>query len=384
MSELHAPASQQRPRQQSRRWLVIGAVALGLLLTGFGGYFLGRRQPVSILDPLWLRGTLHRPLDHTGPGPGFWVTGYWVDYDRKSLDDLALVSPHLDQVYAFSYGLTPEGKVIGQDAPPELFGATNPKKIVLLVANMTDGKFSGPTARKVLTDPAARQAALDGMVAKVKALDAAGIQLDFEDIGADLRGPYTAFAKSLAEALHKEKATLSIAVPAKTADNPTSEWNGAFDYPALAQAVDQLVIMAYDEHYRLGDPGPVASLPWVDRVLRYATFNCPTGKLLLGVPGYGYDWQGKDGKAYGVSGMGKHLADVNAQVKWDEVMGEQVATYHDEAGKMHVAWFPDSRSLDAKLKLARQYNLKGVAFWRLGFEPQDYWQALGAARHAGS
>ena len=45
-----------------------------------------------------------------------------------------------------------------------------------------------------------------------------------------------------------------------------------------------------------------------------------------------------------------------------------------------IAWYPDERSLDAKLRLAYQYNLKGVAVWRVGLEPDEWWHRLGAFR----
>ncbi|HLN65429.1 MAG TPA: glycosyl hydrolase family 18 protein, partial [Symbiobacteriaceae bacterium] len=134
---------------------------------------------------------------------------------------------------------------------------------------------------------------------------------------------------------------------------------------------------------RGGEPGPVASLDWTERVIRYATGVMPAQKIVLGVPFYGYDWAAdpKTGssRAYGEADMLKHLSDVGATAKWDPVAGENVVTYKSPQGD-RVAWFPDQRSLDAKLKLAYQYNLKGIAVWRLGFEPDDWWSDMGAFR----
>jgi len=37
-------------------------------------------------------------------------------------------------------------------------------------------------------------------------------------------------------------------------------------------------------------------------------------------------------------------------------------------------WFEDARSIEAKLKLVRKYNLKGVSFWTISnFFPQSFW-----------
>ncbi len=362
------------------RWLAALTVLLALAVTAVLGYTVGRvENPATVADPLWLRGLLHRPLDQSVPGTGFWITGYYVPYDARSLETVAMRAPHLDQVFAFNYGFQADGTVVGQD-PTAVFGATNGSKVILLFANITDDKFSATTARTILTTTAARQRAIAGILGKVKGLQAAGVQIDFEDVAGDLRPHLTAFIKELSTALKPLGATVSLAVPAKTHDDPRSNWSGAFDYAALSQVADYLAIMTYDEHYRGGEPGPVASVPWTEQVLRYAISVAPTGKLLLGIPGYGYDWAGaKNGISYGIRDMDSHLDRMGAQVKYDKEMGELVGVY--QVGEaLHVAWYPDHQSLSAKLALAAKYNLKGVALWRLGFEPDSYWDAFGTLR----
>ena len=51
--------------------------------------------------------------------------------------------------------------------------------------------------------------------------------------------------------------------------------------------------MAYDEHWSSSTPGPVASLPWCERVGAYAISTIPVEKLVMGVPFYGRAWQDK-------------------------------------------------------------------------------------------
>jgi hypothetical protein len=42
-----------------------------------------------------------------------------------------------------------------------------------------------------------------------------------------------------------------------------------------------------------------------------------------------------------------------------------------------VAWYDDARSVRAKVGLVRQYQLRGVAFWALGYEAPRTWAPLG-------
>lgn len=368
------------PRRLKVALAAFAAVAVVLSSTGFG-YALGQaKRVVPVWDPLWIRSLLERPIDPSLPGDGFWVAGYWVGYDLESLRTLQARAPHLDQVIAFSYGFQPDGAPQGQD-PKILLGVAHKSKLVLLFSNLTAGEFSADTAKALLTDASARRRSLDAMVGKAAEFGAAGIQLDFEGISPSLRDAYTSYVTDLAAALHARGKTLSIAVPAKTRDSRSSPWGGAFDYEALGRSADAIYIMAYDEHYRNGPPGPVASLPWTEKVIRYAISVMPTKKVILGIPGYGYDWGPDGGKAYGARTMAKRLDKPGARIQWDPVMGENVATYEGDSGP-HTAWFPDDRSLQGKLDLAKKYNLKGVALWRLGFEPESYWEPMAALRQA--
>ena len=375
------PPVPPKKRQWTHFWqgLLFLTAFLGALVAG---HWTGSRwHQVPIWDPLWLRALLERPLDEGLPGSGFWVVGYYVDYDRRSLDSLRLRSPHLDQVVSFSYGATPDGQINGRD-PEILKGVTAAPKKVILFGNLTDGKFSRDTASAILRDPAVQERYLRLLLEKVAQQKAGGVQLDFEGVAPEDRSRFTSFVQRLAEELHRRGLTLSLAVPAKVRDDPRSGWAGAFDYAALGQAVDQLFIMAYDEHYRGGEPGPVASLPWTEKAIRFAISVVPTQKILLGIPLYGYDWAAPgQGRAYGIKVLQARLAQQGAEIRWDPVFGENVAAYRADDGE-HVAWFPDERSLEAKLALAQKYNLKGVALWRLGFEPDHYWELLGRTRQA--
>lgn len=376
--------SPQRPSRRGPRW-VAGLVFLTLLAgVALGAYESGRRfGAVNLWDPLLIRAYLDRPLDTSPPGEGFWVAGYFVDYDSTSLDTVKTRANHMDQVVVFGYGFDQQGNLIGQDHLI-VRGLTGKQKRVLLFGNLTGGAFNKETAHAILTDPAVQDRAVKNIIDKARSLDAAGVQIDFENIALTDRDAYTAFLKRLKQDLQPHDMHLSIAAAAKTHDSRTG-WGGATDYAAIGRIVDYFYIMAYDEHWRGGEPGPVASLPWVEKVIRYAISVMPSQKIVLGVPFYGYEW-GADAKAdsklnraYSSSRMIRRVAEFGATPKWDPVAGEYVATYKTDDGE-RIAWWPDQRSVEAKLKLAYQYNLKGVAPWRLGFEPDNWWEQIGAFR----
>lgn len=135
------------------------------------------------------------------------------------------------------------------------------------------------------------------------------------------------------------------------------------------------MIMTYDEYYSNGPVGPVASAPWVDRVVRYATTQIPSGRLMLGIAGYGYEWPGR-----AASGGGRALPARRAveAVRSGEVEGAwdrraEVPTYR--RGE-RVGYFEDADSTAFKLELVRRHRLAGVALWRLGYEDARIWDDL--------
>ena len=371
-----------QPRPSWPRWVAGLLVAVSLAAAATGGFIVGKRYaPASLLDPVIIRAYLDRPADTAAPGNSFWVAGYYVDYDTSSLDVVKTRSAHMDQVVIFGYGFDAKGNIQGKEQQI-VRGVVGKQKRVLLFGNLTNGAFDQKTAHAILTDKAVQDRAIAGIIAKATTLDVGGVQIDFENLAHNDRDAYTAFLKRLKEELKPHGMSLSIAAAAKTRDSRDG-WGGATDYAAIGQIVDQFYIMAYDEHWRGGEPGPVASLPWVEQVVRYATGVMPSQKIVLGIPFYGYDWAA-DGsttgnKAFGSARMKQRMEEFGATVKWDPVKGENVATYKSDAGD-RVVWFPDERSIEAKLKLAYQYNLKGVAPWRFGFEEDAWWTAMGAFR----
>ena len=73
-----------------------------------------------------------------------------------------------------------------------------------------------------------------------------------------------------------------------------------------------VVLMTYDEHYFGGAPGSIASMPWVENVLKYATGTISSKKLLLGIPGYGYDWASTGSKTVTFKNAASLLSSTNA------------------------------------------------------------------------
>ena len=137
------------------------------------------------------------------------------------------------------------------------------------------------------------------------------------------------------------------------------------------------MIMTYDEHYFGGTAGPIASLPWVENVIKYAVQAIPSNKILLGIAGYGYDWSDSGSRALSYKNVVRLLSDLNMQSSWDFEAKSPYFAY-DKNGVVHQVWYEDTRSISYKLDLVKSYNLGGIGIWRLGFDNEDFWNTIKA------
>ena len=199
-----------------------------------------------------------------------------------------------------------------------------------------------------------------------------GVNIDFELMGADDASSFTTFLRELKTALGDK--TLSVAVFARTARD---KWPTPYQYSSIGQIADQVVVMAYDYHYRTSAPGPVAPLWWVEDVVDYMCSQMPARKVLLGLPTYGYDW---GGSANGTSVTAKKLADLKESYtlveEFDQASMSPSYNYWDQYGVWHQVWLENEQSLQAKLNLAQTKKLGGISFWRIGTGFTDLYKVL--------
>ena len=327
---------------------------------------------------------IQRTLSPSSPWPtpgGKSIIGYYVhDPDRPAATTLAKYRGALTAIAVWAWRLEADGSLTADVPPQELAqvvqaAASLGLTTYALVHNYRNDAFDQASAHRLLTDPSAVARAVEAVAGQAARFGLAGITLDLENVAARDRRHLSQFVARLADRLHREGRRLSVAVPARTGDGPSN----AYDYAALAHAADQLWLMTYDQHYRTGPPGPVASVQWVEQVVRYAVSQAPAARIVLGLPAYGYEWSRSGRTARGLTygqAMGRLQAS-GATLRWHPVHRVPYFTTPDGS----EVWFEDRFSAAYKLQLVDRYGLAGVAVWRLGQEDPGLWEA--AARTLG-
>ncbi|MGH9393615.1 MAG: glycosyl hydrolase family 18 protein, partial [Terriglobales bacterium] len=169
-----------------------------------------------------------------------------------------------------SFALTSRGELRGS-LPADLAAIAQTATVPIMPLVINAG-FSRRNAIRLLRSSSARDRAIGAMVEQARQLSLAGWQIDFEGLPSSQRAAFSRFVREVAEAMHRHGMLLSVAVAARTSDDPSSgNWkgfSGVYDYAALASSADFLSVMAYPESDAT-HPGPLASAPWVEQVIEH-------------------------------------------------------------------------------------------------------------------
>ena len=202
-----------------------------------------------------------------------------------------------------------------------------------------------------------------------------GLMVDFEAFPASGQPGYISLLQELSSDLHARGMKLYVAVPAH---------NTEFNYRAVADAADGVVLMNYDEHYPGAASGPVASQDWFVQNLTFARSVIPQQKIICAIANYGYDWvlKPKTGKLP----PGERDSTVSVQEAWlaardsdedvifdDDAMNPHFS-YLDERSLRHDIWFLDAVTALNHMRAAQSLGIQTFALWRLGGEDRSLWR----------
>jgi spore germination protein YaaH len=275
----------------------------------------------------------------------------------------------ITDVACFSAQIDGDGKLKGGHLHPPALPGANPETRYHLVVTIP----WNTTLAHIFLDPELpfRSRIIADIVKRSDPFD--GVQIDFESISKDDGTAYLNFLAAVKKALPKEK-LFSVAVMARWAEHKQKNPNDAFDYPFIGVIADRIVVMAYDEHYRGGGPGPVASLPWCEKIYSYALATINPDKLVMGIPLYGRGWQTPTlARAYKNSEVVDELLKKGIKSSWHPETGGTYSFSETVTVTVHYETIP---SLDAKLTLYTKQPIQGVAYWRIGQEPEGFWKQL--------
>lgn len=259
---------------------------------------------------------------------GFYALGSYSEVSRvQNLDAVAFGWSRIDENGVFSTTTRPfrwpenAGEVTPESLVSEA-STTGTTPYLMVYSSDVKGELT-----KIVENSEFRKKAIADILAAATETKFEGIMLDLEGLGLTTDKTYTqaafnVFVKELASQAKAAGLKLGLAL------HPLNSSYKGYDYKTLGKLADEIVIMAYD--YRTGtgyssesgkQPEPVSK---VDEAIRLALKETDKDKLILGL----------------------NMDNENAN------------------------------SVSILTGLAKRYDLKGIALWRLGIIKDDEWKSL--------
>ena len=202
-----------------------------------------------------------------------------------------------------------------------------------------------------------------------------GINVDFESIREESAPQYLQFLKELCAAAHQQNLIVST-------DNFVPTYTGYYKRAEQAKTVDYIIIMGYDEHTASSEEaGSVASLPFVEQGIADTLAEVPAEQVINAVPFYTRGWVETFGstvpesQTLSMDEADAFVTEHGIETYWDASVGQNVGSVETGDARYSI-WLEDEQSIAEKVNLASEYNLAGVAVWRLGFERQSVWSVF--------
>ena len=287
----------------------------------------------------------------------------------------------LDELSLYWYNLDSDNGISLDDSVSEeiekdivAFAKQNGKKVFFGISDHGNAK----KADNILDDEDTQKEHISKIISILDEKGYDGVIIDYEDLREDQEEDFTRYMSRLSEQVHSKGKTLGISVPIETKGSVFHSIN----IVDVSKVVDKMHMNVYEEFGAETGPGPIASIGWVNTVIKNAIDQgVEPSKIILGTAHSGHDWTTKPNKEFfkdtatrEVLGL---LSEYSANLKWDENSRSTFFEYKDDDGKSHTVWLEDSRSFKAKIDLAKGYELQGVFIWYLGGEDENVWGVLG-------
>jgi poly-beta-1,6 N-acetyl-D-glucosamine synthase len=297
---------------------------------------------------------------------------FYVDWDPQSLFSLQRNINKINMVIPEWFFIDPKTDLLRTDIDTIALKVMKKSrvKIVPLINNINqslgkEGDFDGDLIHRILHDKTKRERLINDIVKNLKKYNLQGINIDFEEFKENSDEPIIAFQKELYEKLHPMGYIVSQDIMSGDDD---------FNIKKLAIYNDYMFLMAYDEHYSGSIPGNISSQKWIERTLDQTAKEIPSGKIILCLAGYGYDWEKESqGKTVSYNEAIALAKEYGATIKFDNNSYNNSFSYTDGNKKKHQVYFTDAATNFNTIRFADEYDIAGTALWRLGSEDQRLW-----------
>lgn len=263
---------------------------------------------------------------------------------------------------------------------------------VKIMPLVTNANFDSKSTTIFLNNEQAQKKAILEMLKVCQTNHLAGLQIDFEHIPLAEKNAFAQFFQNAAKAMHENHFLISVAIFPRISNNiPASErkrsslenWEGGYDYTALGKASDFVTLMAYDQHGYGTTPGSACEPGWLKNIIIYALKYIPASKISIGVPvhsSYWYTVSNHRGLHVDESDLSYEQADYllksyHTPILLDKKTNVPYAIFSENNLNRYL-FLQNAETMKTQLALVKQYKLRGVSLWCLGYEDPSIWEVI--------
>lgn len=303
------------------------------------------------------------------------LIAFYGNFDETGYGSLERNAKDIDVLMPMWYHLGNDGTITFDSSHAarvnEIIKAQNPDMKVMPILNNYDKateKWNAPEVAAMIANPDQRAAIAQNIVDVMRDAGYDGVNIDFESFTEADRALLVAF---MAELYPRAKAaglevSMDVIVMSRT-----------YDHAALAQHVDYLIPMLYDEHWKTSPAGPISSIPWFEGALQRFLQQVPAEKVVAGMGVYSYDWAAPGVRARSLTWERAVALSQQYQTPISLAQPQLNSTFtYTEGPNVHSVWMLDAVSAFNQLSVASKYGVRGYAVWRLGAEDPSLWNVL--------
>ena len=227
---------------------------------------------------------------------------------------------------------------------------------------------------ETLSSRSSREHIIQKLLEEAQRVALDGINVDFEALTEEEAPHFIQFVRELSVVCRANNLVLSV-------DNPVPQFTGFYNRKEQGIVADYVIIMGYDEHTTGSEEaGSVASLPFVKEGIEKTLQEVPKEKVINGIPFYTRLWtESNNGtlssEVMTMDAASQYIQENGIEVYWEKETAQNYGELLTDNGTQKI-WLEDEQSIEEKMKLISQYELAGVASWKLGFERADVWSVI--------
>ncbi len=253
----------------------------------------------------------------------------------------------------------------------------NGYQVWALLHNLDSG-YTRAMTHEVISSTEKRAEVIRQVMAYASIYELDGINIDLEAIPEADGEYYVQFCKEMAVYAKQQGLTVSADFPV------VKSWTRHYGQEELSEYLDYIIVMGYDEHWGSSPiSGSVASKTWTDEGIYYTMKEVPKEKVVIGIPFYTRLWMEEEidgeikvsSKAMGMDYAKNYMDEKDVEWEWIDDIGQHYAEYTEDEIRYRM-WLEDVDSVEMRMKIVADYDIGGIAGWRIGFENDGVWDVI--------